>query len=65
MAARGESGRVAAPGKEGELVAVIGTRSSTGHLAMIRHDRNLLPKADVHPVAEVTFPGKGGAKPIP
>jgi hypothetical protein len=55
---------LAAPGKEGELVAVIGTRSSTGHLAVIRHDRNLLPKADAHPVAEVTFPGKGGAKPV-
>jgi hypothetical protein len=53
-----------APGKEGELVAVIGTKSSTGHLAMIRHDRNLPPKADAHPVAEVTFPGKGGAKPV-
>jgi hypothetical protein len=32
---------LAAPGKERELVAVIGTRSSTGHLATIRHGRNL------------------------
>jgi hypothetical protein len=56
---------LAAPGKEQELAAVIGTRSSTGHVAMIRHDRNLSPKADVHPVAEVAFPGKGGgAKPV-
>jgi hypothetical protein len=56
---------LAAPGKQRELSAVIGTRSSTGHLAMIRHDRNLPPKADAHPVAEVTFSGKGGgAKPV-
>jgi hypothetical protein len=50
-----------APGKEREIGAVIGTRSATGHMATIRHDRNLTPKADVHPVAEFTFPAKPGA----
>jgi hypothetical protein len=51
---------LAGPGKEREIAAVVGTRSATGHLAMVRHDRNLSPKADVHPVAEVTFPAKVG-----
>jgi hypothetical protein len=65
MVLLGGDAPLAAPGKEGAIAAAIGTRSSTGHLAMIRHDRNLPPKADVHPVAEVTFPGKGGgAKPV-
>ncbi len=54
-----------APGKEAEFAAVIGTKSSTGHPAMIRNDRNLSPKADVHPAAEITFPGKAtGADPV-
>jgi hypothetical protein len=48
-------------GKEVEVRAVIGTRSQTGHLAMVRHDRKLAPGADVHPAVEVTF---NGAEPI-
>ena len=57
---------LATPGKEREIVAVIGTKSATGHLATLRHDRSLSPKADVHPIAEITFPAKpGAAKPAP
>ena len=52
------------PGAEQQFGALIGTRSPTGHLVMVRNDRNLAPKADVHPVAEITFPGKAGADPI-
>jgi hypothetical protein len=55
---------IPAPGKERPIGAVIGTRSSTGHLAMVRNDRNLAPNADVHPLAEVTFPAKAGADPV-
>jgi hypothetical protein len=32
--------------------------------AMVRHDRDLAPRADVHPASEVTYPGKAGAEPI-
>jgi hypothetical protein len=57
---------LAAPGKERELNVVIGTKSTTGHVTMIRHDRKLAPKADAHPTAEITFPAKpGAAKPAP
>jgi hypothetical protein len=45
-------------GKEWEVRAVIGTRSSTGHLAMVRHDRKLSPAPNVHPMAEICFPGQ-------
>jgi hypothetical protein len=52
-------------GKEFEVRAAIGTRSATGHLAMVRHDRKLSPAPDVHPLAEVSFPGnKEGAEPV-
>src|SRR6516164_11728829 len=57
-------GALPAPGKEQEIAAAVGTKSPTGHLAMVRHDRDLAPKADVHPAAEVTYPGKAGAEPI-
>jgi hypothetical protein len=53
-----------APGKEQEIAAGIGTKSPTGHLATVRHDRGLAPKVDAHPAAEVTYPGKAGAEPI-
>jgi hypothetical protein len=56
---------IPARGKERQMGAVIGTRSPTGHLAMVRNDRNLAPNADIHPLAEVTFPVKAGADPVP
>jgi hypothetical protein len=57
-------GALPVPGKEQEIAAAVGTKSPTGHLAMVRHARDLAPKADVHPAAEVTYPGKAGAEPI-
>jgi hypothetical protein len=56
---------IPAPEKERPIGAVIGTRSSTGHLAMVRNDRNLAPNSDIHPLAEITFPAKAGADPVP
>ncbi|HLN29453.1 MAG TPA: hypothetical protein VK395_17020 [Gemmataceae bacterium] len=38
--------------------AVIGTKSSTGHGVMVRHDRGLPPEANIHPLAEISFPAK-------
>lgn len=53
------------PGKERQIEALIGTRSSTNHLAMVRHDRQLTPKADAHPIADIVFsPAKPGAAPL-
>jgi hypothetical protein len=53
-----------AAGRDRAIGAVIGTRSPTRHWAMVRNDRNLSPKADIHPIAEVTFPGQVGANPV-